>query len=270
MKDFPGEERYPQELFAKIIDTKPERPRKALVGEKEDPPQYRSVSIVDYPDSTEAITLSWHQAIKVFWPHLTGKLMRNYEFTEKAATGFLCTYENAFNPLLDELFNEIILTGHPRLYVVCDREGPCGGIARVASIIKPEEQEMRTLNGHVITAADVGLKIEVTDEPGAGGANHRYEITIPDLASNPSLSMESEVLTILFQQGTVTDNGLNGVTHEALLAVVIDRLRSFQKGPYACRENALALTHLEESLHWLQQRTLRRVRAGIEGKEGQA
>ena len=58
---------------------------------------------------------------------------------------------------------------------------------------------------------------------------------------------------------------MNGITHEALLAVVADRLRSFQKGPYSCKANECALTHIEEAQHWLQQRTLERMRRGVEG-----
>ena len=52
---------------------------------------------------------------------------------------------------------------------------------------------------------------------------------------------------------------------EALLAIVIDRLRSFQKGPFSCRENAIALTHCEEALMWLQRRTVERIKRGVEG-----
>jgi len=42
-------------------------------------------------------------------------------------------------------------------------------------------------------------------------------------------------------------------------------LRSFQAGPYACRENALALTKIEEAMHWLNHRTAERQARGVEG-----
>ena len=58
---------------------------------------------------------------------------------------------------------------------------------------------------------------------------------------------------------------MNGISQEALLAILIDRLRGFQSGQYACRENAIALTKLEEATMWLQKRTLDRVRRGVEG-----
>lgn len=55
------------------------------------------------------------------------------------------------------------------------------------------------------------------------------------------------------------------VTSEAHIAIAIDRLRSFQNGPYKCRENAIALTHFEEGLMWLQKRTVERIKRGVEG-----
>jgi hypothetical protein len=55
------------------------------------------------------------------------------------------------------------------------------------------------------------------------------------------------------------------VDQEDLLAIVIHRLQGFQTGPFKCRENALALTKLEEALHWLNHRTARRVSRGVEG-----
>ena len=130
---------------------------------------------------------------------------------------------------------------------------------------------MRTINDHVVNPANDRIKIEATDAPGAGGANHRYEISGFDTATNASRadaqgyesSFSKQV--ILFQNGTIPENGVNGVTQEVLLAIVADRLRSFQAGAFACRENALALTKIEEAQHWLQQRTIARMRRGVEG-----
>ena len=68
-----------------------------------------------------------------------------------------------------------------------------------------------------------------------------------------------------FQNGPIKEIGVNGVTHEALLAIVIDRLRSFQAGPYSCRDNAIALTNLEDALMRLQRRTRERIARGVEG-----
>jgi hypothetical protein len=100
---------------------------------------------------------------------------------------------------------------------------------------------------------DGGLAIAVVDEPGAGGASHFYDITGFDTKRNPANRPETgyvnfDRLVIIFQNGPVLECGVNGVTDEALLAIQIDRLRSFQSGKFACRENAIALTHLEEAM----------------------
>lgn len=106
------------------------------------------------------------------------------------------------------------------------------------------------------------LQIEVTDESGAGGANHKYLILIPPEHSVPG---QINAFPIDFQNGPIKEVGVNGITQEALLAITIDRLRSFQAGPYKCRENAIALTHCEEALMWLQRRTVARIKRGVEG-----
>lgn len=131
----------------------------------------------------------------------------------------------------------------------------------------------RKLTGFAVNQANEKLEIEVTDAPGAGGANHRYEITGFDTETNPSKVPESNGfaasfsrLLILFQNGTIPENGVNGVTQEVLLAIVIDRLRGFQAGPFMSRHNAIALTKLEEALFWLQARTRERLERQVEGK----
>ena len=83
--------------------------------------------------------------------------------------------------------------------------------------------------------------------------------------SADSTTRDETSLKILFQNGPIAEAGVNGITQEVLLAILMDRLRSFQSGPYACRENALALTKLEEAQHWLQARTIGRMKRGVEG-----
>lgn len=127
---------------------------------------------------------------------------------------------------------------------------------------------MRTVTDHVTNPVNDKLNINVIDEPGAGGANHRYDITGMNLKENPSYEEmldDPGLITILFQNGPIGEAGLNGITQEVLIAIVIDRLRSFQAGPFSCRENAVALTHFETGLLWLQKRTLDRMRRGVEG-----
>lgn len=97
------------------------------------------------------------------------------------------------------------------------------------------------------------------DEPGPGNGCHQYQVEIQ--ADNAEFATEA----INFQKGPVKEVGLNGVQNEHLLAMVIHRLQGFQAGPYACRENALALTKLQEAMHWLEARTKERAIRGVEG-----
>ena len=70
---------------------------------------------------------------------------------------------------------------------------------------------------------------------------------------------------VKFQKGPIKENGVNGVMNEDLLAMVIDRLNSFQESPFKCRENALAITKIEEALLWLRKRTMDREARNVEG-----
>lgn len=117
---------------------------------------------------------------------------------------------------------------------------------------------MRSIHSHKVNPANDRLDIQVHDEPGAGGACHDYTICVPD---GPHVGL----CGIRFQNGPIAEAGVNGVTHEALLAILIDRLQCFQAGPYACRENALALTKLQEAQMWLLERTRGRMARGVEG-----
>lgn len=118
---------------------------------------------------------------------------------------------------------------------------------------------MRAIHDHKVNPANDKLSVTVIDDPGAGGANHLY------LVEGYKGKSGAESVLIEFQDGPIAEAGVNGLTHEALLAIVADRLRSFQAGPYSCKANACALTKIEEAQHWLQQRTLERMRRGVEG-----
>ena len=105
-------------------------------------------------------------------------------------------------------------------------------------------------------------KVFCTDEPGQGGACHKYEV----MTNDPSTTENIQCAQMSFQNGPIKEGiGVNGCMHEDLLAIVIDRLEHFQKGDYACRENALALTKCQEALHWLNHRTAQRQARGVEG-----
>ncbi len=69
-----------------------------------------------------------------------------------------------------------------------------------------------------------------------------------------SLNQETDLITIN-----------DGTTNEEVLEMLIDRMNYLQS-KFPCRENALVITKLEESLMWLNKRTQDRVKRNVEGK----
>jgi hypothetical protein len=120
---------------------------------------------------------------------------------------------------------------------------------------------MRELTDHIVPgdAMNHQLKVKALDGPGPGNASHKYEISW-DKTPN-----YNEGIILGFQNGPIKEAGVNGVSAESLMAICIDRLRGFQSGPYACKENQNQLNHLEKALYWAQHRTRQRIARGVEG-----
>jgi len=57
----------------------------------------------------------------------------------------------------------------------------------------------------------------------------------------------------------------DGTTNEELLEVLINRINYLQD-KFPCRENACAITKLDEALMWLEKRTNDRKKRNVEGK----
>lgn len=132
---------------------------------------------------------------------------------------------------------------------------------------------MREITTHQVNGCNEQLKITVLDERGQGGASHRYDITGFDANNNPAFAspglpmaaMSFDRTSIVFQNGPIAEVGTNGATHEAYLAVLIDRLQDFQGGPYSNDFNARALDYLLLAQQELQARTRERLARGVEG-----
>lgn len=104
----------------------------------------------------------------------------------------------------------------------------------------------------------------IRDAPDAekgGNASHNYTVYRTD---NPEA--DYTVGTLRFQQGPRDDpRSIDGLTDGAVMAVLLDRYRGFQSGPFACRENAIIITHMEEALMWMQKRARDRAARGVLG-----
>lgn len=78
-------------------------------------------------------------------------------------------------------------------------------------------------------------------------------------------------LDIVWQNGPRRKDGQaemdapNGAFVEDVIAAAIQRIEFFQGSQFRCRENALAITKLEEALMWLEKRRQDRRTRGVEG-----
>ena len=121
----------------------------------------------------------------------------------------------------------------------------------------------RELDSHKVNGLNEALTIEVIDIPDHRNACYRYQITG---GKETRITQEGFAhCAIKFQEGPISEVGVNGISNESLLAVVEDRLDSFENGEYACPETALALVKVREAMMWLHKRTRDRVARGVEG-----
>lgn len=90
---------------------------------------------------------------------------------------------------------------------------------------------------------------------------HKYELKAFE-------SSDSALQTIQFiekeNKGDTLITVFDGTTNEEVLEMLINRMNYLQN-EFPCRENALVITKLEESLMWLNKRTSDRVKRNVEG-----
>lgn len=102
---------------------------------------------------------------------------------------------------------------------------------------------------------DNGVAVNVisTLADGTPVAGHLYQVL-----------MGPKSLTVEFQNGAVKEHGVNGLTNEALLAILIHRTQVLNER-FPCRENSIAITKMQEALMWFDKRTADRKARGVEG-----
>lgn len=125
------------------------------------------------------------------------------------------------------------------------------------------EIERRERMSEVIYEDDY-IQVLVLDDKGAGGAHHKYSVVQKEI--DPERGGHLELGHIKFQEGAILENGVNGVTNEALLAIVGHRLECFQEGLFPSDFNKAALSGVDFSKTVLEMRTKDRKNRGVEGK----
>ena len=101
-------------------------------------------------------------------------------------------------------------------------------------------------------------EVYVADEKGNGGAHHAYVIK--------NANTKETLQHIQLQNGArKLEDSINGVLDTDLLEIARHRLQCFQQGEFATRENAIALTHIEEALMWMNRRVEDRIERNVLG-----
>lgn len=116
----------------------------------------------------------------------------------------------------------------------------------------------KTLTDHIVAGKAHCNSVSAVDDVGPNGAHNLYVVGALEKGEMVAFT------EIPFQCGPIGE-GLNGIHNEDLIAIVLDRLRAFQAADFKCRENAVAITKIEEGLMWLQKRTRDREIRGVEG-----
>lgn len=94
---------------------------------------------------------------------------------------------------------------------------------------------------------------------------HTYE-----LSNFEKKDQQGQILQFIHKEPSSSDSNelttvSDGTTNEELIEVLIDRMM-FLQNKFPCRENAIVITKLEESLMWLNKRTQDRIKRNVEGK----
>lgn len=116
----------------------------------------------------------------------------------------------------------------------------------------------KSLEGMMAKVRDAHSRQEAMD--GTTSLVKKYEQDYVD-----NVGSSEPWVTIKFQCGPVKEFNRNGVQIEDVIDLLVERLEGFQKGPFRCRTNALAITNLEQARMWLQERTRQRQKQGVEG-----
>lgn len=110
----------------------------------------------------------------------------------------------------------------------------------------------REITDHHV-GTDTGLRAFASEPDGPAGPCNSYV-----LGEVQGDAITNCLAVLRFQDGPPADQGRNGVTMEALLAICLDRLAGFQFWTGVDRHNAEAMQHLERALEALKDRTRER------------
>lgn len=90
-------------------------------------------------------------------------------------------------------------------------------------------------------------------------AHHYYNIKFVDRND------EVQNHKIRFQEGPIKEYGVNGITDEHLIRIVLERIESFQDSEFKCEDNKAIIYNLKHTLLYMSNRRKERESRGVEG-----
>ena len=115
-------------------------------------------------------------------------------------------------------------------------------------------REVDVIDTHHVEGYDYNINIKAVPVERYGLPSYTYQLT-KDYADK---SWYQYIKELSFQVGDPKVYGVNGVTNEALLAIMIHRLQGFQNNSSTnCSENQEAINHMELAMEALHSRTHR-------------
>ncbi len=122
------------------------------------------------------------------------------------------------------------------------------------------------INGVNVVVMD-DLRKKFPDKFNESGAMD-YKWFESDIRPNNYIYVRHDVNSISFtlQEGPIKESGVNGCQVDEMIAAARTILDGLNKN-LPCRETSLAITKLDEAIHWLKARREDRVARGVEGTQ---
>jgi len=95
---------------------------------------------------------------------------------------------------------------------------------------------------------------------------HKYELSNFENKNEQGQTLQFIQKEPVSEDSTELKTIADGTTNEELIEMLLDRMNYLQS-KFPCRENAIAITKLDEALLWLNKRTSDRIKRNVEGKQ---
>jgi len=123
---------------------------------------------------------------------------------------------------------------------------------------------MKALNVCVFPSGEKSVLVDIDNDPDYNGA-HRYQFKESLGFNNGKADYQDSYQSLYFIQKNLDGSITPGLQSEQLLICLIDRHKKLNE-KFPSREGALAITKMEEALHWLEARVKERINRDVMGE----